>query len=130
MSRGRYAGLLLTKNAEAKQRMSGKTGAAILAGAAYFLLACGTAFAGDHSNASSMKPGDALFHQKCAGCHNKQPGDTSPFGPPNLHGIFQKKLLTPAEASDVIRHGRGAMPSFGTFSDIQVEELLAYLKVQ
>lgn len=68
--------------------MSGKTGSAILAGAAYFVLAVGSAFASGHTHAASVKPGDALFHEKCVGCHNKQPGDTSPFGPPNLHGIF------------------------------------------
>jgi mono/diheme cytochrome c family protein len=122
--------LLLTKNAEAKQKMLDKRGFAVLASAAFFLLACGIAFAGGHPNVASVKPGDLLFHQKCAGCHNKQPGDTSPFGPPNLHGIFQKKLLTPAEASDVIRHGRGSMPGFGTLSDMQVKQLLAYLKMQ
>jgi mono/diheme cytochrome c family protein len=110
--------------------MSQKTGSAILAGAGYFLLAGGIAFAGAHPNAASVKPGNALFHEKCAGCHNKQPGDTTPFGPPNLHGIFQKKLMTPAEVSNVIRHGRGSMPSFGTLSDTEVDELLAYLKVQ
>ena len=129
VKRERYAGLLPIRNAEAKQRMSGKTGSAILACAAYFLLAGGIAFASGHLNAGSVKHGNALFHEKCAGCHNKRPGDTSPFGPPNLHGIFQRKLVTPAEASNVIRHGRGSMPGFGTLSDTQVDELLAYLKV-
>jgi mono/diheme cytochrome c family protein len=110
--------------------MSGRTGSAILTGAAYFLLVGGIVFASGHTHAASVEPGNALFHEKCAGCHNKQPGDTSPFGPPNLHGIFQKKLLTPAEASSVIRHGRSSMPGFGTLSDAQVDELLAYLKAQ
>lgn len=110
--------------------MSGKTGSAIRAGAAYFLLIGGIAFAESHTHEVSVKSGDALFHEKCAGCHNKQPGETSPFGPPNLHGIFKKKLLTPAEASNIIRHGRGSMPGFGTLSGTQVDELLAYLKAQ
>ncbi len=34
------------------------------------------------------KQGETIFKAQCIGCHNKQPGDTTPFGPPNLHGII------------------------------------------
>lgn len=110
--------------------MVGKAGSVILVGAAYFLMAGGVAFGGGHPTAAIVKRGNVLFQQKCVGCHNKQPGDTGPFGPPNLHGIFRQKLLTPEQACNIIRHGRGSMPAFGTLSDSQIESLLAYLKEQ
>lgn len=109
--------------------MSGRGGSAILAGAVCFLMISGMAFAGG-SNANSLKRGHELFQQKCAGCHNKQAGDTTPFGPPNLHGIFKQKVITPSKASDIIRHGRNNMPAFGTLDDKQIQDLLAYLKEQ
>lgn len=114
---------------EKKLKMPGKTTLAVFLGGAYFVLAGGLAFAGSHPNAA-VRQGKALFQQKCAGCHNKQPGDTNPFGPPNLHGIFQHKVLTPAEAHHIIRHGKGSMPPFESLSDSQIDHLLAYLKTQ
>lgn len=114
-----------------KLKMSGRAGSAILAGAVYFLLTGGAAFAaGGGSNANSVKRGHELFQEKCVGCHNKQPGDTAPFGPPNLHGIFKQKVITPHGASEIIRHGRGTMPAFGSLDDKQIQDLLAYLKEQ
>ena len=101
----------------------------VFAAAAYFLLSGGLAFAGSHPDAD-VQQGKALFQQKCAGCHNKQPGDTNPFGPPNLHGIFQHKVLTPVQARHTIRYGEGSMPPFRSLSDSQLDHLLAYLKTQ
>jgi mono/diheme cytochrome c family protein len=100
----------------------------ILTGAVHFLVASGIAFASGHSTTNSVRRGQELFQQKCVGCHHKQVGDTTPFGPPNLHGIFQQKAITPSDASEIIRHGRGTMPAFGTLDDKQIQELLAYLK--
>lgn len=114
---------------ELKLRVRGSVLSAVLMGLATFVLAGGLAFAGSHSSAAS-KRGEPLFRHDCAGCHNKQPGDTTPFGPPNLHGIFQRKALTPAQARNIIRHGRAAMPSFGSLSNSQINDLLAYLKTQ
>lgn len=78
------------------------------------------------------KHGALLFQKQCMGCHNKQVGDTSPFGPPNLHGVFgSKPLVTPHEATEIIREGKGAMPSFKTrLSDSDIDDLIAYLKTQ
>ena len=60
---------------------------------------------------AKAKRGAAVFQQNCVSCHNKQPGDTTPFGPPNLHGIFSSKPLvtppvTPAQATDIIKKGK------------------------
>ena len=82
------------------------------------------------------KRGSALFQQNCASCHNKQADDTTPFGPPNLHGIFSAKpkihpTLTPAEATEFIRKGKAPMPAFGELlTEAQIGDLIAYLKVQ
>jgi mono/diheme cytochrome c family protein len=82
------------------------------------------------------KRGATLFQQNCASCHNKQPGDTTPFGPPNLHGIFSSKPLvnppiTPAQASQTIHDGKAPMPAFGSMlTEAQIGDLIAYLKTQ
>ncbi|MBT9330809.1 c-type cytochrome [Paracidobacterium acidisoli] len=80
------------------------------------------------------KQGDAIFHKRCIVCHSKQPGDMSPFGPPNLHGVFDpgsQLKITPADAVNIITHGRGHMPSFaGTLSKSEIESVVAYLKTQ
>jgi mono/diheme cytochrome c family protein len=85
---------------------------------------------------AKAKRGSVLFQQNCVSCHNKKPDDTTPFGPPNLHGIFSAKPLvtppiTPEQAADVIRKGIAPMPAFGsTLSEAQISDLIAYLKVQ
>jgi mono/diheme cytochrome c family protein len=85
---------------------------------------------------AKAKRGAAIFQQNCVSCHNKQPGDTTPFGPPNLHGIFSSKPLvtppvTPAQATDTIKKGKAPMPAFaGVLTDAQISDLIAYLKAQ
>jgi mono/diheme cytochrome c family protein len=85
---------------------------------------------------AKAKRGAAVFQQNCVSCHNKQPGDTAPFGPPNLHGIFSSKPLitpaiTPAQATETIKKGKAPMPAFGgILTEAQIGELIAYLKAQ
>ena len=85
---------------------------------------------------AKAKRGSALFQQNCVSCHNKQPGDTTPFGPPNLHGIFSSKPLvnppvTPAQATDIIKKGIAPMPAFASIlTEAQINDLIAYLKAQ
>jgi mono/diheme cytochrome c family protein len=88
--------------------------------------------AGEESSASaSAKRGDTLFNRRCVSCHNKQPGDTSPFGPPNLYDLIRNKKLTAAQAARIIHGGKGQMPSFGkTISDDQIKDIIAYLKTR
>lgn len=83
------------------------------------------------ATSAKAKRGDALFHKQCVSCHNKQVGDTTPFGPPNLHGIFQNSTLTPVQAESIIKGGRNAMPAFGNMlTNSQIDDLIAYLKTQ
>ena len=102
-----------------------------LAAAIILALGHGTAHAADHtaSPTPAVKRGDALFHQRCAICHNKQPGDTAPFGPPNLYDAFRNKTITTSQAMQIIHHGKGQMPPFGTtITDTQIRDVIAYLR--
>ncbi len=76
------------------------------------------------------KQGEAIFKAQCIGCHNKPAGDTTPFGPPNLHGILgSKPLITPQEATETIRKGKGVMPPFeGKLTSTEISSVVAYLK--
>jgi mono/diheme cytochrome c family protein len=88
----------------------------------------GFADAGKSSGRGNAKAGEEIFHKNCVTCHNKQPGDTTPFGPPNLHGVF-KTGLTTAQAQKIIRDGKGAMPGWGnTLSNSDIQNVIAYLK--
>jgi mono/diheme cytochrome c family protein len=85
---------------------------------------------------AKAKRGAAIFQQNCVSCHNKQPDDATPFGPPNLHGIFSSKPLvsppiTPAQATETIKNGKAPMPAFASIlTDAQISDLIAYLKAQ
>ena len=85
---------------------------------------------------AKAKRGQAIFQQNCVSCHNKQPDDTTPFGPPNLHGIFSSKpkvtpAITPAQATETIKNGKAPMPAFGSIlTEAQIGDLIAYLKAQ
>jgi mono/diheme cytochrome c family protein len=85
---------------------------------------------------AKAKRGQAVFEQNCVSCHNKQPDDSTPFGPPNLHGIFSSKPkvsppITPAQATQTIKNGKAPMPAFGSIlTEAQISDLIAYLKVQ
>ena len=64
---------------------------------------------------AKAKRGAAIFQQNCVSCHNKQPDDATPFGPPNLHGIFSSKPLvtppiTPAQATETRCEPARTMP--------------------
>ncbi|HEY4047463.1 MAG TPA: cytochrome c [Acidobacteriaceae bacterium] len=90
----------------------------------------GLAASGKAVTGGKAKAGSVVYQKNCVACHNKQPGDTSPFGPPNLHGIF-KTGVTPAQAQKIIRDGKGAMPAWGnTLSSSDIQDVIAYLKTQ
>lgn len=82
------------------------------------------------TNSARVKQGEDIFKQKCVGCHNKQPGDTTPFGPPNLNGIFKGKTpLSTRKAGDIITNGTTTMPEFGkVLSKNDIDDVIAYLK--
>jgi mono/diheme cytochrome c family protein len=119
-----------------EQRLRYCVSIVLLAGG--FVLATVIGFADTAKPAMNVraKQGAVLFQQHCVTCHNKQPDDASPFGPPNLHGIFSSKPLvqkpvTPLEAKGIIKKGWAPMPPFaGVLSNTQIDALIAYLKTQ
>jgi mono/diheme cytochrome c family protein len=81
---------------------------------------------------SRARHGEVIFKQRCISCHNKQPGDTSPFGPPNLSGIFRGPTpITIKQATDIIANGKATMPGWGTvLSKSDIGDVIAYLKTK
>jgi mono/diheme cytochrome c family protein len=78
----------------------------------------------------AAKRGSEIFHKRCIVCHNKQPDDTSPFGPPNLYAVFRgKPKITTAQAQTIIMNGKGQMPSFkAVLTKDEILSVLAYLR--
>jgi len=81
------------------------------------------------ADAGGPKKGDQIFKTRCLICHNKQPGDNSPFGPPNLFAALKSKSISTPQAEQIISKGKGQMPAFGTIlSKGDVQSVIAYLK--
>ena len=84
-------------------------------------------------NASpQVKAGEAIFKQRCLVCHNKQPGDSAPFGPPNLYGKFKgPSAMSTKEAVNIIAHGKATMPAWGgILSKSDINNVIAYLRAR
>jgi len=79
---------------------------------------------------AKAKHGEEVFKTNCIGCHSKEAGDTSPFGPPNLHGVLGKNpVITPQQATATIKNGKNVMPAFaGKLNDSDISAVVAYLK--
>jgi mono/diheme cytochrome c family protein len=86
----------------------------------------------DLASGTDIKLGSEIFHKRCAGCHNKQPGDSSPFGPPNLYVAFKGKSLLPSSRAEaIIAQGEGTMPAFGNvLSKGEIRSVIAYLRAR
>lgn len=91
---------------------------------------CAASGSGGKQASARARQGNAIFHQRCIVCHNKQPGDTSPFGPPNLHEVFKgPTALKPEDAQQIITNGKGQMPAFGQIlTKSNIADVIAYLK--
>ena len=78
----------------------------------------------------SAKKGGMIFQQRCFMCHNKQPGDDSPAGPPNLYMAFRgNPPLSAKEAEMIVTHGKDQMPAFGAvLSKSDIRSVIAYLR--
>lgn len=106
----------------------------------FLLSVAGLIFTGTNDRAEAQKPlsgkaalGETVFKAQCIGCHNKTPGDTTPFGPPNLHGVIGAKppQITAQVAAATIKTGKGIMPPFeGKLTSQDISNVVAYLKTQ
>ena len=94
----------------------------------------GTAVAQKPAASGKAKQGETIFKAQCIGCHNKQPGDTTPFGPPNQqwnHWKHYSPQVTSQEAATTIKNGKGIMPPFeGKLTTQDINSVVAYLKTQ
>ncbi len=82
--------------------------------------------------AIAQSTGKAIFSQQCAVCHGATgKSDTQlgrilralPLDSPEV------KKLSDAALADVVKHGKGKMPEFGTkLSDSQIKEVIAYVR--
>lgn len=81
---------------------------------------------------ASAKHGAVIFQKRCAACHNKQPGDDAPFGPPNLYTAFHRDPpLSLQEAETIIHDGKGNMPAFGNIlTPGEIRSVIAYLRTR
>ena len=96
-----------------------------------FGLGCSFALAADTSTSrGNVKQGDEIFHKRCVVCHSKQPGDTTPFGPPNLYAAFHgHPPLTTAQAETIVLNGKDQMPSFkAVLTRPEIKDVIAYLR--
>ena len=78
------------------------------------------------------KAGEEVFKTRCLVCHNKQPGDTTPFGPPNLYVAFKgPTAMSTTAAANIIVHGKGTMPAWGgILSKSDINDVIAYLRTR
>ena len=79
---------------------------------------------------ASTKHGEEIFQKRCVVCHNKQPGDNAPFGPPNLYTAFRgNPPLSVHQAETTIRNGKGNMPAFGKIlTPSEIRSVITYLR--
>jgi mono/diheme cytochrome c family protein len=117
------------------------SGRSVLGALAALLLATSLLFASqgaDEHAADSKKPvaatggtkhGQEIFETKCMICHNQKPGASTTDGPPNLYEAFKNKTVTVPQAEEIITHGKGQMPAFGTMlSKSDMVSVIAYIK--
>ena len=69
-------------------------------------------------------PGEAIYRSRCSVCH----GADRSGSPPSFPSLIEvDKRLTDQQIIDTIHQGKGRMPAFATFSDMQIQSLLRYL---
>jgi mono/diheme cytochrome c family protein len=123
--------MILFRARSRRQRRSFLPSASLFAVMIVFALHCSIAIAVEpDAPGATVKQGDEIFHKRCVVCHNKQPGDNTPFGPPNLYTAFQDhSALTTVQAENIVMNGRGQMPSFKTvLSKTEIRSVIAYLR--
>lgn len=77
-----------------------------------------------------VEEGEKIYRQRCLSCHSKSAGDTLPFGPPNLHGIFKgQSSMTTTDVTMIIVKGKNGMPGWGNvLTKREIDNLIAYLR--
>lgn len=92
----------------------------------------GFASEADENANPHVKAGEVIFKRRCLVCHSKKPGDTTPFGPPNLYRAFKgPSALSTKAAANIIAHGKSRMPAWGTvLSKSDINDVITYIRAQ
>jgi len=77
----------------------------------------------DLENATASQRGEMLYGTACVFCHGPNKVGNPPLYPP-LTGVARSD----EELADQIRNGKGIMPAFSQFTEIQIADLIAYLR--
>ena len=92
-----------------------------------YLLACGDGHDHDHDHdhfdlpTGDAEVGEPLFTQSCSGCHGAD--GTGGYGGPDLLG------QTTDHIADYIWNGKGNMPAFPDYTDQDVADIIAHIRV-
>jgi mono/diheme cytochrome c family protein len=77
-------------------------------------------------NTAAVHTGQEVFTSKCFQCHSVQENQTR-FGP-SLYGELKQHKKTEAQLRQILKDGKGKMPSFdGKLTPEDTKNLLAYL---
>lgn len=75
-------------------------------------------------NTSQAGSGKSLFQNQCSICHRDDLSGAPPEVPA-LSGVANRR--SSADISQIIRHGKGRMPAFPSFTDDQISALIDYI---
>jgi quinoprotein glucose dehydrogenase len=73
---------------------------------------------------SSLGMGELLFRKQCSGCHGLDLQGFYPYAPP-LVGLSER--LSPADARQAVREGKGRMMPFKHLPDHEIDAVLEYV---
>jgi mono/diheme cytochrome c family protein len=82
-----------------------------------------------HSQATlAARNGQRVFAQSCASCHDVR--SRNQLAGPGLKGYYTTHRPVPKDddVRNIIMHGKGSMPSFGSLSSVEIDDLVVYLK--
>jgi mono/diheme cytochrome c family protein len=76
----------------------------------------------------AVRNGQRLYAQSCTSCHDAH--STIRKAGPGMMGYFNTRHPRPTDSSvrAIIAKGKGTMPGFSNFTDMQMNELITYLK--
>jgi mono/diheme cytochrome c family protein len=87
---------------------------------AIIVASCGTAFGADAA---------ALWAQHCASCHGKDGSGSTTMGKKlGVKDYTKSQSFSDAEATNVIKNGKGKMKAYKQLSDADVKALVAYVR--
>ena len=120
----------MTRRSPSRSRVwRASLGAAVLA-ATVLLGACSSGgtpeLSEDQANDPALVTGRQVYQARCARCHG---GDGGGGAGPKLAGNVVKRYPEPSQQEEVVRDGRGSMPSFDdALSDDEIEAVVRFTR--